>query len=116
NTLTNRTTFGPEGCHENGSFDASLITSRAGQIMISHLNGNFRAIAARRADSLTSSRTTNVPTAPILTISNLANCFPMSPGWDRLRCASQLEADLRKLFGVLSLSGSASGPLEIIAV
>ena len=35
---------------------------------------------------------------------------------DRLRCASQLEADLRKLFGVLLLSGSASGPLEIIAV
>jgi hypothetical protein len=35
NTLTNRTMFGPVGCRENGSFDESLMRSRAGQIMIS---------------------------------------------------------------------------------
>ena len=57
--------------------------SRAGQIMISHLNGNFFAIAARRVDSLTSSRTTNVPTAPMLTTPNFANCFAISAGWHR---------------------------------
>src|SRR5438045_115655 len=84
NTLTNRVMFGSEGCRENGFFDESLIRSRAGQIMISHLNGNFRANAARRADSLTSSRTTNVPTAPILMISNLASSFAIRAGWQRL--------------------------------
>ena len=31
---------------------------------------------------------------------------------DRVRCARQLEADLRKLFGVLSLPGSASDAVE----
>ena len=35
---------------------------------------------------------------------------------DRLRRAGELEADLRKLFRVLSLPGSASGALEVIAV
>ena len=50
----------------------------AGQIVISHLNGNFRAIAARRAVSLTSSRTTNVPTAPMFTTPNFANCLAMA--------------------------------------
>jgi hypothetical protein len=84
NTLTNRTMFGPEGCRENGSFDASLMMSRAGQIMISHLNGSFRANAARKTDSLTSSRTTNVPTAPMLTMPNFANCFAISAGRHRL--------------------------------
>src|ERR1700736_158005 len=74
---------GPDGCRENGSLDASLMMSRAGQIMISQLNGSFRANAARRVDSLTLSRTTNVPTAPMLTTSNLANCFAMSAGWHR---------------------------------
>jgi hypothetical protein len=68
---------------ENGSFDASLTTSRAGQMMISHLNGSFRAIAARKTDSLTSSRTTNVPTAPMLTTPNFTNCFAISAGWHR---------------------------------
>src|SRR6266699_1836593 len=82
-TLTNRVMFAPEGCRANGSFAVSFVMLRAGQIMISHLNGSFLAIAARRADSLTSSRTTNVPTAPMLTISNLANCFAMSAGWHR---------------------------------
>ena len=48
--------------------------------MIAHLNGNFFAIAARRADAFTSSRTTNVPTAPMLTMSNLASCFAISAG------------------------------------
>src|SRR5436853_4446482 len=80
NTLTNRVMSGPEGCRENGFFDESLIRSRAGQIMISHLNGNFLAIAARRADSLTSSRTTNVPTAPMLTTPNLDNSFAIIAG------------------------------------
>jgi hypothetical protein len=75
--------FGTRGCRENGSLDTSLLTSRAEQIMISHLNSNLRAIAARRADSLTFSPITNVPTAPVLTISNLANCFAMSAGWHR---------------------------------
>ena len=54
NTLTNRTMFEPEGCCENGSFDArygesvsprqpdKARISFAGQIMISHLNGKFR--------------------------------------------------------------------------
>jgi hypothetical protein len=71
---------GPDGCRTNGSFDASLMMSRAGQIMISHLNGNFFAIAARRADSLTSLRTTKVPTAPIFTTANLDNCFAIDAG------------------------------------
>jgi hypothetical protein len=63
----------PDGCPEKGSLVVSLMMSRAGQIMIAHLNGNFFAIAARRADSLTSSRTTNVPTAPMLIRPNLDN-------------------------------------------
>src|SRR6266480_133401 len=83
-TLTNRTMFGPDGCRENGSFDASLMMSRAGQIIISHLNGNFLAIAARSTDLLTSSRTTNVPTAPMLTTPNFANCLAINAGWHRL--------------------------------
>src|SRR5437763_13474644 len=83
NTFTNRVMFGPEGCRENGSFDASLMMARAGQTMISHLNGSFFAIAARRTDSLTSSHTTNVPTAPMLTMSNLANSFAISAGRHR---------------------------------
>ena len=48
--------------------------------MISHLNGSFFAIAARRVDSLTSLRTTNVPTAPMLTTPNFDNCFAISAG------------------------------------
>src|SRR6266404_5406411 len=84
NTLTNRVMSDPQGCPSNGSFDASLMTSRAGQIMISHLNGNFRTSAARRIDSLTSLRTTNVPTAPMLTTPNLASCLAISAGWHRL--------------------------------
>ena len=84
NTLTNRTMFGPDGCRENGSFDESLMMSRAGQIMISHLNGSFFAIAPRKVDSLTSSRTTNVPTAPMLTTPNLASCFAIAAGRHRL--------------------------------
>src|SRR5260370_17044549 len=72
-TFTNRVMFGSEGCSANGSFKASLMMSRAGQIMISHLNGNFFAIAERRADSRTFSRTTNVPTAPILITPSLDN-------------------------------------------
>src|SRR4029453_8277572 len=35
---------------------------------------------------------------------------------DQLRRAGELEADVRKLLGMLSLPGSASGALEIIAV
>ena len=52
-------------------------------LMISHLNANFFAIAARSVDSLTSLRTTNVPTAPMLTTSNFANCFAINAGWHR---------------------------------
>src|SRR2546430_3086397 len=48
NTFTNRVMLGPDGCRANGFFDVSLMMSRAGQIMISHLNGNFRANAADR--------------------------------------------------------------------
>src|SRR4029077_10130102 len=84
NTFTNRVMFSPEGCPMNGSFDASFVISRPGQIMISHLKGSFFEIAARRTDSLTSSRTTNVPTAPMFTTSNLASCFAMTAGWQRL--------------------------------
>src|SRR5438093_12439584 len=83
-TFTNRVMFGPEGCRENGSFDASLMMSWAGQIMISHLNDNFLANALRRTDSLTFSRTTNVPTAPMLTTSNFASCLAICAGWHRL--------------------------------
>src|SRR5947208_4277604 len=72
-TFTKRVMFWSERCSENGSFEASLMMSRAGQIMISHLNGNFFAIAERRVDSLTSSRTINVPTAPMLIMPNLDN-------------------------------------------
>src|SRR5215475_1461971 len=74
-TLTNRVMSGPDGCPENGSFDASFTTSRAAQIMISHLKGSLFANALRRADSVTSSRTTNVPTAPMFTTPNFDNCF-----------------------------------------
>jgi len=56
------------------------MMSRAGQITISHLNGSFFAIAARKTDSLTSSRTTNVPTAPMLMTPNFANCFAIDAG------------------------------------
>jgi hypothetical protein len=59
------------------------MISRAGQIMISHLNGSFFAIAARRADSLTSLRTTNVPTAPMLTTPSFDNCLAIAAGWQR---------------------------------
>src|SRR5262249_55238507 len=83
NTFTNRVVSGPAGCRANGSFFASLRMSRAGQIIISHSNGNFFAIAARRVDSLTFLRTTNVPTAPMLTTPNCANCFAISAGWQR---------------------------------
>ena len=82
-TLTNRVMSGPDGCPANGSFDASLIMSRAGQIIISHLNGNFFAIAARRADSLTSLRTTNVPTAPMLITPSFDNWLAITAGWQR---------------------------------
>src|SRR5215813_12073781 len=78
--LTNRVMFGPEGWPANGSFAASFITSRAEQIMISHLNGSFLAIAARSVDSLTFSRTTKVPTAPIFTIPNFESCFAINAG------------------------------------
>jgi len=57
--------------------------SRAGQIMISHLNGNFFAIAARKADSLTSLHTTNVPTAPMLITPNRDNSLAITAGWQR---------------------------------
>jgi hypothetical protein len=56
------------------------MMSPAGQIMISHLNGNFFAIAVRRVDSLTFSRTTNVPTAPMLTTPNLASSLAIVAG------------------------------------
>jgi hypothetical protein len=59
------------------------MMSRAGQIMISHLNGNFFANAERRADSLTSLRTTNVPTAPMLITPSLDNWFAITAGWQR---------------------------------
>src|SRR5438552_11969328 len=83
NTFTKRTISGPDSCFENGCVEASLTMSRAGQIMISHLNGNFRESAARKVDSLTSLRTTKVPTAPILTTSNLANSFAIVAGRHR---------------------------------
>jgi hypothetical protein len=73
----------PEGCRANGSFEASFMMLRAGQIMISHLKDNFFAIAARRLDSLTSSRTTNVPTAPMFTTPNFDNCFAICDGRQR---------------------------------
>jgi hypothetical protein len=59
------------------------MMSRAAQIIISHLNDNFSANAARRADSLTSSRTTNVPTAPMFITPNLANWLAISDGLQR---------------------------------
>src|SRR5947209_19363286 len=71
NTLTNRVMSGPGGCCENGFFDECWMRSRAGQIMISDLNGSFLAIEVRRTDSMTSSRTTKVPPGPMLTTSNL---------------------------------------------
>src|SRR5437660_6900514 len=80
NTFTNCVMFGPDGCCANGSFDVSLMMSRAGQIMISHLNGNFFAIAMRKADARTFSRTANVPTAPMLTTPNLDNCLAINAG------------------------------------
>src|SRR5262245_51304125 len=50
-TITKRVTSAREGWRANGFFDASLMMSRAGQIMISHLNGSFLAIALRRVGS-----------------------------------------------------------------
>src|SRR5262245_21795047 len=81
--FTNRVMFWSEDCPTNGSFDASLMMSRAEQIMISHLNGNFFAIAARRADSVTSFRTTSVPTAPMLITPNLDKSLAITEGWQR---------------------------------
>src|SRR2546423_14576630 len=83
-TFTNRVKFGPDGSFANGSFAASFRRSRAGQIMISHLNGSCRAIVERSVDSLTSLRTTKVPTAPILTTSNFRRFFAISAGRQRL--------------------------------
>jgi hypothetical protein len=51
--------------------------------MISHLNGNFFANAERRAASLTSLRTTNVPTAPMLITPSRDNCLAITAGWQR---------------------------------
>ena len=51
--------------------------------MISHLNGNFFAIAARRADSLAFSRTMNVPTAPMLITPSFDNWVAIAAGWQR---------------------------------
>jgi hypothetical protein len=76
--------FGSEGWSAKESFDASLMMSRAGQTMISHLNGSFFAMAVRRVDSLTSSRTTNVPTAPILITPSFDNWLAITAGWQRL--------------------------------
>src|SRR4051812_18666079 len=75
--------FGSGGYFENGSFAASARISRALQIMMSHLKGSSRAKAARRADSLTSLRTMNVPTAPMFTTSNFASFLAMAAGWQR---------------------------------
>ena len=51
--------------------------------MISHLNGNLFAIAERRADSVTSSWTTNVPTAPMLITPSFDNWVAIAAGWQR---------------------------------
>jgi hypothetical protein len=83
NTLTNRVRSEPDGCSANGSFAVSLMRSCAGQIMISHLKGILLARAARRTLSLTSFRTTKVPTAPMLTTPKFANCFAISAGRQR---------------------------------
>src|ERR1043166_4344847 len=82
-TLTNRVISVPEGSRANGSFAVSFTTLRAGQIIISHLNGSFLAIAVRRTDSFIFARTTNVPTAPMFTTSNLDNCFASAAGLQR---------------------------------
>src|SRR2546423_7589905 len=82
--FTKRVMFASASCSENGSFEASFMMSRGEQIMISHLNGNFFANALRRVDSRTFSRTTNVPTAPMLTTPNLANSFASCAGRQRL--------------------------------
>src|ERR1051325_4954033 len=68
--FTKRVMFVSESSSANGSFEASLMMSRAGQIMISHLKGNCFANTLCNVDSLTFSRTTNVPTAPMLTTPN----------------------------------------------
>jgi hypothetical protein len=60
------------------------MMSRAVQIIISHLKDNFFAIAVRRADSVKSSRTTNVPTAPMLITPSLDNWLAITAGWQRL--------------------------------
>src|SRR5687768_11149232 len=60
------------------------MISCAGRIMISHLKGSSFAIAARRTDSFTFFRTTNVPTAPMLTMPNLESCLAIRAGWQRL--------------------------------
>src|SRR4051812_30886766 len=52
--------------------------------MMSILNGNLRAMAARSVDSLTSLRTTKVPTAPMLTTSNFASSLAIAAGRQRL--------------------------------
>src|SRR5438270_12758647 len=82
-TFTNRVMFGPEGCPAKGSVAVSLRMSPAGQIMMSHLNGSLRAHAARRTDSLTSLRTTNVPTAPMLITPKTASSLAMAAGRHR---------------------------------
>jgi hypothetical protein len=51
--------------------------------MISHLNGNFFAIAERKVDSLTSLRTTNVPTAPMLITPSFDNWLAIIAGRQR---------------------------------
>src|ERR1043166_9763182 len=82
-TLTKRVNSGPESSPANGALAASLVVSRPWQIMISHLKGNFFAIAARNVESLTAFRITNVPTAPMFIISNFFNSFASCAGRHR---------------------------------
>ena len=62
------------------SLDRQLDNTARGTNHDPHLNGSFLAIEVRRTDSLTSSRTTNVPTAPMLTTPNFANSFAIRAG------------------------------------
>lgn len=75
---------GPEGWRAKGFFAKTFLMSRTGTTMISQWNGSFFAMAARRADALALLRAMNVPTAPMLTRSNVPNCFAIRAGWQRL--------------------------------
>ena len=74
-TVTNRPISFPAGASPNQSPSANATTSDPLQTISSGSNASRRKISFRNFASLTFSRTTNVPAAPIFTTPNSASSF-----------------------------------------